>query len=91
MKTTTLAIPILPVLKVSQNWRRKEKHDIYLKQKCSEYNSKEKNVKANNNETRGHITSYKFLFQSKLSESLADNYCLFQVANFFSQRKHKDA
>ena len=27
---------------------RKEKHDVYLKQKSSEYNSKEKNDKANN-------------------------------------------
>ena len=33
----------------------KEKHDIYLKQKCSEYNSKEKNDKANNDETRGNF------------------------------------
>ena len=30
---------------------RKEKHDVYLKQKSSEYNSKERNDKANNDET----------------------------------------
>ena len=34
---------------------RKEKHDIYLKQKCLEYISKEKNDKANNNETPGNF------------------------------------
>ena len=34
---------------------REEKHDIYLKQKISEYNSKEKNDKANNNETSGNF------------------------------------
>ena len=30
---------------------RKKKHDVYLKQKSSEYNSKERNGKANNDET----------------------------------------
>ena len=34
---------------------RKEKHDIYLKQKSSEYNSKEKSDKANNDETHGNF------------------------------------
>ena len=34
---------------------RKEKHGIYLKQKCSEYNNKEKNDKANNDETPGNF------------------------------------
>ena len=33
---------------------RKEKHDIYLKRKCSEYN-KEKNDKGNNDETPGNF------------------------------------
>ena len=33
----------------------KEKYDIYLKQKCSEYNNKEKNDKANNDETPGNF------------------------------------
>ena len=33
----------------------KEKHDIYLKQKCSEYSNKEKNDKANNDETPGNF------------------------------------
>ena len=34
---------------------RKEKHDIYLKQKCSEYYNKEKSDKANNDETPGNF------------------------------------
>ena len=34
---------------------RNEKHDIYLKRKSSEYNSKEKNDKANNDETPGNF------------------------------------
>ena len=34
---------------------RKEKHEIYLKQKSSEYNSKEKGDKANNDETPGNF------------------------------------
>ena len=34
---------------------RKEKHDIYLKRKSSEYNKKEKNDKANNDETPGNF------------------------------------
>ena len=34
---------------------RKEKHDVYLKQKSSENNSKEKNDKANNDETPGNF------------------------------------
>ena len=34
---------------------RKEKHDIYLKQKSSEYNSEEKNDKPNNDETHGNF------------------------------------
>ena len=34
---------------------RKEKHAIYLKQKCSEYNNKEKHDKANNDETLGNF------------------------------------
>ena len=34
---------------------RKEKHDIYLKQKCLEYYNKEKSDKANNDETPGNF------------------------------------
>ena len=34
---------------------RKEKHETYLKQKSSEYNSKEKGDKANNDETPGNF------------------------------------
>ena len=34
---------------------RKKKHDIYLKQKSVAYNSKEKNGKANNDETPGNF------------------------------------
>ena len=34
---------------------REEKHDIYLKQKILEYDSKEKNDKANNEETSGNF------------------------------------
>ena len=34
---------------------KKEKHNIYLKQKSSEYNSKEKNDKANNDKTPGNF------------------------------------
>ena len=34
---------------------RKEKYDVYLKQKSSKYNSKERNDKANNDETPGNF------------------------------------
>ena len=34
---------------------RKKKHDIYLKQICSEYNIEEKNDKVNNKETPGNF------------------------------------
>ena len=34
---------------------RKEKHDVYLKQKSSEYNSKARNDKASNDETPGNF------------------------------------
>ena len=49
MKTTTLAI------KSQLELVRKEKHDIYLKQKCLEYSNKGKNDKVNNDETPGNF------------------------------------
>ena len=43
------------IVKIQLELVRKEKHDIYLKQKSSEYNSKEKNDRANNDETPGNF------------------------------------
>ena len=42
-------------IKIQLELVRKEKQYIYLKQKSSEYNSKEKNDKANNDETPGNF------------------------------------